>query len=168
MSRASAGKEWRLDGGDGGELVVSSLPLPYERAEDSLPDVMRIVSAVMDQLFITGSKLEGGIESMLEIEDMMKLAPLLGSALSTLGGVLGGGELKRLAPLILFSTTVVMTTETGDKETKEMYKVTDRREVFDEYPQHYFPILFFAGRVTYARFFPAKGLVTSAKSRKTA
>lgn len=172
MSRQSASKEAKLDGGDGSELVVTSLPLPYERAEDSLPDVMRIVAGIMDELIKSGREMEGGLEALLSIgdEDWIKLAPLLGAALTKLGGALGGGELKRLAPLLLFSTTVVMTLESGDKEVKELAKVADRRDVFDEYPQHYFPILFFAGRVTYARFFPVQGLLNSVKSqmKKTA
>jgi hypothetical protein len=43
----------------------------------------------------------------------------------------------------------------------ELGKDKDRAAVFDEHPEAFVPIVLFAGRVTFARFFPDIGRLVS-------
>ncbi len=139
-----------------GELKVTTVPLPYKVAEDHLPEVAMILARVMEKL------VELGMETDIKTDaDVVKLAPVLG----TLAEQLGDGRLRRMVQPIL-STTIVTAKIDGELEECHLLKESDRARLFDEYPEAYFPILFFAGKVTYARFFPAAALLGSSKRGK--
>jgi hypothetical protein len=126
-------------------LKVTSSPLPFPRSQELLPEVGQLMALVMRELGSVNVKLT---------DDIMTLAPALGS----LTAHLSGGTLERLAPKLLASTQVIMEDARGEKAVFDLLKEKDRNAVFDEHPEAYFPILIFAGRVTFARFFPASVL----------
>jgi hypothetical protein len=125
-------------------VKVTSKPLPFEQSEDLIPDVLEIVGTVLSKL---GT---GSISQLFEI-DTSRLGEMLVGAAATLGH----GRLKRIAPLLLATTSVALPDLTGAIERKELGKSADRLAVFNERPDLYFPILLFAGRVNFTRFFPS-------------
>lgn len=134
---------------------VTSKPLKYEKAEDLLPEIGQLIAGVFEHgAKSIGMVPEGSIKSL----DVVALASLLGPVLTTVADKLGAGTLKRLAPLLLAETEVILEVA-GSKERLELSKPGDRAKVFDEHPEHYFAILFFAGKVTFARFFPVSALL---------
>ena len=140
-------------------LTVYAAPLPYERAEDILPEVGQLVSMVLEKAAGALAGLPDG--TVLKKMDVVALAALLGPVLAGVADRLGNGTLKRLAPLVMFSTRVVMLDAGGQKANYELMKAGDRAAVFNEHPEAYFPILFFAGKVTFARFFPGSALAAN-------
>lgn len=146
-----------------GDVAVTCRQLPYQKAEDILPDVLKVV-ATMIQAGIS----EGVLAKLKDIkarEDVVKLLPVLVPLMRTLGDQLGDGKLKQLAPLVLASTTVEMVhPEKGERETFELHKSADRAAVFDEHPDLYLVTLFLAGRVTFSRFFSVRDLLARLKS----
>lgn len=132
-----------------GGRKVTSQPLPFPQAEALLPEVGELLSLMAGEL---GSAFTEGKISLKD--DVMKLAP----ALSTVAQFFGGGRLTKLAPKLLACTTVIMPDMRGELANYELGKEKDRNYVFDDQPELYFPILFFAGRVTFKRFFPASVL----------
>lgn len=130
---------------------IECTPLPYERAEDLLPDVAQIISRAFDQVSPQLAELvqDGGFDK----EDPKALMALL-PAISGILQQLGGGKLKALAPRLLATTTITLTNDAGEKERHDMVSKDDRARCFDARPDVYFPALFFAGKVTFARFFP--------------
>ncbi len=139
-----------------GGLVISSRPLPFERAEDILPEVGQLIALTLDQAAGALSALPEG--TSLKGMDVVTLARLLGPVLVSVADKLGGGTLKKLAPLLLASTEFVMPDAAGVKSNYQLMKAKDRADVFDEHPEAYFPALFFAGKVTFLRFFPGSAL----------
>ena len=127
-------------------LTVTSSPLPFARAQELLPDIANLFSLIIKEM--------GGISDLKGTDDIVKLAPILGSV----AGFLVGGNLERLAPKILAATEVIMADNRGDKLKYKLDTEKDRISVFDEHPEAYLMILLFAGRVTFARFFPASVL----------
>jgi hypothetical protein len=140
-------------------LTVSSQPLPFEKAEDILPEIGQLIAMVMERAAGALANLPAAVT--LKSMDVVTLARLLGPVLASVADKLGGGTLKRLAPLVLASTTVVYTDATGAKAAAAMMKASDRADVFNEHPEAYFPILFFAGKVTFYRFFPGSALAAN-------
>ncbi len=138
-----------------GKVVVTSDKLPYEKAEDILPDIMMLVARVTDRIKVILPRLM----SLEKDEDIIAVLPLLTPAVVSVAEQMGGGTLKRLVPFILETTTVVMKDERGVPERLELMKAADRAKLFDEYPETYFRILYFAGRVTFGRFFPVRDLI---------
>lgn len=138
-----------------GDLKVTSTPLPFPRAQELLPEIAELLGLAGRELVGLAGK-AGGL-SKLGAQDIGKLAPVLHSMATWLGG----GRLERLAPRILAATTVVMKLPNGEKEVKDLLKEADRNFVFDEHPDQFLPILFFAGKVTFARFFPAAALAAA-------
>lgn len=126
-----------------GGLTVTSRPLTFERAQPLIPKVAQVIAIGIERL---GAVFLKGLKSN---EDAIKLAPVFRELAEHLDG-----KLEVLAPQILFSTTVVMENIKGEKQVYELGKQKDRSEVFDEHPEIYFQALIFAGRVTFARFFP--------------
>jgi hypothetical protein len=105
---------------------------------------------------------DAGLAKFIKLADnaenlMSLLLPLL-PTLRTLFEQLGEGRLKKLVPLLLFSTTAVAPNEAGIKENHELGKAADRARLFDLYPESYWPTVIFAGAVTYKRFFPGSVL----------
>ncbi len=146
-----------------GDLAVTSQALPYEKAEDILPDVLRIVTSAIDkvrtELGPNGVTLIANIEKVKTEEDLRTMLQILMPAITSIADSIGNGVLKRLAPLIMAGTTVVIADETGKKENVSLVKTADRAQVFEAHPEAYFPILFFAGKVTFSRFFSVAGLI---------
>lgn len=132
-------------------LQVTSTPLPFERSEPLVPEVLEFISVVLTQ----GASLVAEIFATKKVSIENLDVELIGAVGMQAAKYFGAGRLQRLAPLILWSTSVPLTALDGKLERKELGKETDRRAVFDEHPEAYFPILFFAGSVTFKRFFPA-------------
>jgi hypothetical protein len=131
-------------------LEVTSIPLPFSAAEPMLPDVGQFLALLIKEM---STAFEGVDFKALKLGglDVSKLAP----ALAAVSAYFGEGKLTKLAPKLLAGTTVVFTDDlSGEKELKDLSKAKDRELVFDENPAAYLPVLFFAGRTTYARFFP--------------
>lgn len=153
-------KSIELDG-----LTIESRPLPYTNAEDIQPDVygllVKVVKRLVDTMGVAGVQRLAAVASDENATGPQVAAMLIAAlpALETLFDQLRGGELKRLAPLVLASTTVVMANpDTGKKERYELSKLQGRSDVFDEHPSIYWVAIFHAGRTTFARFFPGAGL----------
>lgn len=141
-----------------GDVQLTSRPLPYQKAEDILPDVLHVVSTVIQTGMAAG--VLGRLAEIKEKVDVKQLLPLLAPVMKTLSEELGDGKLKRLAPLVLASTTVEMTDlGKGERVKLELSNSKDRAVVFDEHPELYLVALFFAGKVTFARFFSVKDLL---------
>lgn len=135
--------------------------LPYEKAEDSLPDVASFVARALEQIRdLIPAIAEFSVKGSEDVDMAMvwKLLPLFAPALVKVADQMGNGTLKRLAPLILASTEVRVPDENGKMERLELMKASDRATLFDQHPEAYFPLLFLAGKVTYGRFFPVLGL----------
>jgi hypothetical protein len=132
---------------------VTSQPLPFPQAEALLPEVGELLALMAQEL---GDALSSGKINLKD--DVMKLAPVLGKV----SQFFGGGRLQKLSPRILACTTIVMPDMKGELANYELSKEKDRTYTFDEQPELYFPTLFFAGRVTFQRFFPASVLTAAA------
>lgn len=139
---------------DDGKTVITTEPLPYEKAEDLLPDVAQIISKAFDQV-------SPEIAAIVQAGDFSKDDPrALLVILPAISGVVqqfGGGRLKSLAPRVLATTSVVLTSESGEKLKYDLVAKDERAACFDERPDLYFQTLYFAGKVTFGRFFPARG-----------
>lgn len=123
-------------------------PLPFDRAQPLIPEVMQIISIAGAEI---APLLKSGALSMKS--DVMKLSPVIGK----LGKYFENGKLEWLAARMLFSTEVH-----ADGERFELMKDQDRLNLFNAHPESYFPLLFQAGRITFARFFPASVLRAAA------
>jgi hypothetical protein len=133
---------------------IETMPLPYERAEDLLPDIAQIIAKAFDQVSPEiAAMVQGGEFVKDDPRAIMALLPAISGILQQLGG----GKLKSLAPRVLATTTIYLTNETGEKEKYDMVSKDDRARCFDARPDVYFPALFFAGKVTFGRFFPGAG-----------
>lgn len=152
--------------------TVEVTELPWEKSEDLLPEVWQLVSVVFE-------KMRGHAQALALLEDVLKdhaqeemsaampallpkLLPMLTEAANAIGEKLGNGRLKALAPQLLSSTKVILADpETGQKERCELAKAEDRAKVFETYRYLYLPLLFLAGKVTYAPFFSGNALPKS-------
>lgn len=132
---------------DDGAIRVTTEQLCYEDAEDLLPEVMDIIGGAFEHF----AALVTDGEVNVTADDIVKLTPILG----TLAKKIGGGRLRQLAPRILKTTSVLMPDPAGGKQNLHLVKKEDRAIVFETRPDIYFPILWFAGKVTFGRFFPA-------------
>lgn len=132
-------------------LEVTSEPLPFARAEPLIPEVLEFISVVLQQ----GAGLVAQFFATKQVSIQSLDVEMLGAVGMQAAKYFGAGRLQRLAPLIMFSTSVPMRMLNGNVERKELGKDADRNYVFDEHPEAFFPILFFAGSVTFKRFFPA-------------
>ena len=146
-------------------LTVTCTRLKYEAAEDILPEVLGIFIGALEKALQGIGALEGGLENLsmesfgsLKKADVSKWIHVLAPILSKMFAQLGHGELKRLAPLIMAETEVVMEVESGVKERHLLSSAKDRAKVFEAHPEAYIPILIYAGKVTFARYFPVAGL----------
>jgi hypothetical protein len=139
-------------------LKVTTTPLAFSSSQPLIPDIAQLLAVAAREL----SPLFKTLNPKAMLDDtrtLMAIAPAL-------GGIAGflDGKLEKLAPRILASTVVVMANLAGEKQAYELGKERDRNEVFDEHPELYFPVLLFAGKVTFARFFPVSVLAASATS----
>ena len=144
---------------------VHTSPLPYEKAEDLLPDVAEIVARGFDQV-------SPELAQLVHTDGLTKEDPrmmlILLPAISGILRQLGGGKLKTLVPRLLLTTQVHLKNEAGETEKFELISKDDRAKCFDARPDIYFQTLWHAGKVTFARFFPAIGQRAEKKSTATA
>lgn len=125
-------------------LSVTSSPLPFPKAQELIPDIMKILGLLGASVM---PLVKGGLKTT---DDVMKLGPVI----AALGNYLADGKLEWLAPKILASTVVI-----ADGEKYELLKDQERNNFFNEHPEAFIPMLVFAGRITFARFFPERGLL---------
>lgn len=130
------------------ELKFTSRPLPFPQAQELLPEVAHIVALAFEKL---GAAVAGGVKGE---DDVLALLP----ALVPIVEHFGQGKLTKLSSKLFLCTSVVMADHRGESTNFELGNEKHRTEVFDDYPEAYLPALFFAGRVTYERFFPAAAL----------
>ena len=133
---------------DGRPVEVISEALPYEQAEDLLPEVVQIVGAAFSEVApaIASGQVSGE-------DDIIKLLPLLPG----LAARLGSGRLRQLAPRVLAGTQVLV--KGDDVEKYDLVNKAERADCFDARPQLYLACLLHAGRVTFGPFFSARGLL---------
>jgi hypothetical protein len=126
--------------------------LPFEKAEDLLPEVMEILATAFEAI---PPSVAARLKELNRDDPgaILELLPAFGG----LASKLGGGRLRRLAPQILAGTSIVLTDDRGEKERLELGKAEDRSTCFDARPELYIPALWYAGKVTFGRFFPALG-----------
>lgn len=141
-----------------GDVAITTTPLAYPKAEDIMPDVLLVVSHVIRQVATTDILQQ--LKDIKAKQDIVKLLPVLAPIMQTLGERLGSGKLKELVPLILASTTVKLPDAEGKTEKRELGNLKDRSYFFDEHPELYWFTLFFAGKVTFSRFFSVRDLLT--------
>jgi hypothetical protein len=151
--------------------TVEVTELPWDKSEDLLPEVWQLVTVVFetmrghaDALALLEMLKENAEQELAAALPAMlpKLIPMLTEAASAIGVKLGNGRLKALAPQLLSSTKVILTDpETGQKERCELARAEDRAKVFETYRYLYLPVLFLAGKVTYAPFFSGRALPKS-------
>lgn len=130
-----------------GGLEVTTFPLPFESAQPLIPTIGEIISITIGELRPLIQSGQVKLTDKLDFGVIASFAPALRAVMQYLGE---NGRLEKLAPKLLATTVVVM-----NGERYELVKEKERKAVFDDHPDIYFPTLFLAGRVTYARFFPA-------------
>lgn len=130
-------------------VKIISEALPFESAEDLLPEVVQIVGAAFEAI---GPAMASG--ALKSDDDAYKLLPLLPG----LAARLGNGRLRALAPKILAGTQVLMDDD-EDQAKYDLVSKQDRTDCFDARPDLYLACLFHAGRVTFGPFFSARGLL---------
>lgn len=150
-------------------LEVTALPLPFSQAEPLIPEVGVFLALVLEEL---AKALEGvdikallgdGKSFDLKTVNLDKLkVDKLAAAMRTAMIHLGDGKLAKLAPKIMASTSVIVADMAGEPIRRELGKAKEREMVFDEHPEAYLPILWFAGRVTFQRYFPGAALTGGA------
>lgn len=154
-------------------VQFTTTPLAYKIAEDHLAEVALITTKVFDRAMqevdpsIAASLVNKKPEDITPAE-LLKLLPAIAPIAMAVFGELGNGVLKRLAPVIFSTTVAIVTDEQGTFEKRELLKESDRALLFDEHPETYFAALFFAGRVTYGRFFPVADLLAKVKAKNPA
>ena len=154
-------------------IKFTTTPLEYKVAEDHLAEVLLITTKVFDRAM---QEVDPAIVAVLSSKkldeitpaELVKLMPALSPIALTVFGELGNGVLKRLAPVIFSTTDAIVTNEQGIAEKLELMKESDRALLFDEHPETYLASLFFAGWVTYGRFFPVKDLIAKAQAKAQA
>lgn len=129
-------------------VKITSSPLPFPLAQELLPDVLSTYAVIGGSFAVL---VKGGLKG---VDDLGKLGP----AGKEIGAHLGGGKLVALTPKLLATTYAVLEQDGGADPIKyDLSKADERNAFFDERPDLYIPALSFAGRVTFARFFPGKG-----------
>jgi hypothetical protein len=143
-------------------LMVKAQPLLFSAAKPLLPDVGEFIARLAveaRQAIASGIvplellNLKRGATPTLE--DLKKLD--LWKLIDRLDPTRVRGLLEVLTKhdiKIMSCTIVVMPGDEGELENHELSKEKDRNAVFDAHPEAYIPILLFAGRVTFSRFFP--------------
>jgi hypothetical protein len=156
-------------------LKVKARPLPHAQSKPLLPDITEFMArliralvkligtAAIDGLLASGTKLDAkhlptlfaALRKAKVDEAIDRLDPADARVLMDI--------LTRHDIAILQGTTVVMRAPNGQLENYELAKDKDRSDVFDAFPNAYLPILVFAGRVTFERYF----FVTAPRASET-
>jgi hypothetical protein len=132
---------------------VSTTPLPFKQSQPLLPAIAEILSIATRE--IAPVLASGKVNLKADVLDpavAMAVLPSLGALAAHLDG-----KLDRLAQKILMTTRVAMESPSGALEWYDLVKSSDWEYVFDTRPELYIPTTLFAGRVTFGRFFPARG-----------
>jgi len=143
---------------DGMSVTIEALP--FERATDILADVQLIVTKTLEAGIGSIIPLFRSGKLKLDADGIQKILPVIMPSLSAATRELadraqhGMTMLKWLEPKLLETVTVVMADEKGVKEHKQLMLAADRAVVFDAHPSAYYPIMFIAGRLSFARYFP--------------
>lgn len=137
-----------------GDLKVTTTPLPFNASQPMLPEVAEFIGIAAQHI---GPLLASGVISSMDKLVDPKVISQLAPVLVDIGKYFGSGRLDRLAPKVLATTTVIMKVPGGELETFELGKGKQYQAVFDEHPEAFLSILFFAGKVTFSRFFPGLG-----------
>lgn len=133
-------------------LKVTTTPLPFNNSQPLIADVAEFMSVAVRAIGpVFTSGLVKGTDDIGDPKVIAAVLPHLGD----IAKYFGAGRLERLAPKVMATTVVVMHSPKGELENYELGKQKEREQVFDEHPEAFFPILFFAGKVTFKRFFPA-------------
>lgn len=154
-----------------GDVELTCRPLPFEKAADKLAEVGAFVSRLTSSLTLTLG--DDGLRKLLSLTDgaptgidiLPALLPLL-PTIQTLFDQLGAGKLREYEAALLYSSVAVAPDENGVKQKHELATLADRVSLFELYPESYIPTLFFAGAVTYKRFFPGSALFAFAQRSK--
>lgn len=141
-----------------GDAHIITQALPFEKAEDLLPEVVEIFGGLFDRVLPLIAS--GGLAAD---DDVMRLLPLL-PAIPALAGRLGGGRLSGLAARVLIGTTVITAPPGGEKAKYDLTNRDERLACFEARPDLYLRCILLAIKVTFARFFPGIG---RAKGKKT-
>lgn len=133
-------------------LKVTSQPLEFPTAQALVPEVGEFIARAGREL---GVAIVAGIKGS---DDIARLLPSLDpvairSLLETI---------TKHAKTVLATTVVAIADVKGDLTNRNLADDKDRLYVFNERPDVFIPIVIFAGRVTFARFFPAIDLLVGA------
>lgn len=156
-------------------LKVRCRPLKHAQSKPLLPDIadliVRLVKALVKLVgtgavdgLLTGNAQQDAKQlptlfELLRKADVEKVLELLDP---TDAKILLDILIRHDATLLSGTIVVMPHPMTGQLENYELAKDKDRSDVFDDHPEAYLPILVFAGRVTYERFFPGIGRRASA------
>jgi hypothetical protein len=130
-------------------LRVMCSPLAFDKSQPMIPMVfefLTVLAGCVGPMFSSG-ELKGGDE--LNLGTILKIAPTLGPVARFMEE---DDRLTKYSPRILAMTVVI-----ANDRKYELVKGEDRLSLFNDYPQAFFPILIFAGTVTFKRFFPGTG-----------
>lgn len=136
-----------------GGVKVRCTPMPLPQAEELIPEIVEFVALMLKEI----TKGDGAVslQQLLNPEvgeiDLERIA----SALMVGGSFLAGGRLARLAPKLFATCAVALPDLDGVISWRELSKESERTKALDECAHAYFPILFFAGRINFKRFFPS-------------
>ncbi len=151
-----------------GELEIECEELPMRKSEDMLPDIARILTRLADKISVTmgpvGFQALQNLSKIKTEADIRAVINIFVPALVTLADELGGGMLKKLAGPLTTGVTVIGPDPEGGRKTYEFVKESERMELFEAHRDAYFPILFFAGKVTFASFFSVTGLIAKGQT----
>lgn len=133
---------------------VLSSPLPFERAQPMIPVIGQLLSIAAREVgpLVASGKLKLK-DDLGDPRVWMAILPSLQELC-----VFMDTRLVDVTPKLLATTRVVIPDSSGEDAAFEMSVKKDMNYVFDQRPDLYLPTLFHAGRVTFARFFPASAL----------
>lgn len=134
-------------------LRVTTTPLPFKQSQPLVPTIAELLAIASKDLapLVTSGKLNPKA-NVLDPEVILAVLPMLGSLASYLEN-----RLDKLAAKLLATTRVAVESASGDLEWYDLVKPGDWEYVFDKHPELYIPLTLHAGRVTFGRFFPARG-----------
>ena len=127
-------------------LKVTSHPLPFERAQPLIPDIGEFLLRIVTELGAAAAAGIKGTDQAIKLVEKLN-PPSVKALLETI---------NKHAKTILSTTNVEL-----HGEIRDLGKDKDRTAVFDEHPDAFVPIVIFAGRVTFQRFFPDIGRLVS-------
>lgn len=127
---------------------TSITPLPFKQSQPMLPTIAEILSIATKDLYPLLAS--GKLNLKTDVADPVVLATLLPS-LGNLAAFLND-KLDKLAGRLLVTARVAV-----DDQWFDLVKPNDWDYVFNEHPELYLPMTIHAGRITFARFFPASG-----------